>query len=52
MWKLGMSEQKLGHADKAKDWFAKLAQRFPESPAAHRLPQVRGPTSQSPDTTR
>jgi tol-pal system protein YbgF len=50
--KLGMAEQKLGHGDKARAWFERLAQRFPESAAAHRLPQSRASDVQSPDATR
>jgi tol-pal system protein YbgF len=51
MLKLGMAEQKLGHADKARGWFDRLTQRFPDSAAAHRVPQTRPADAPSPDTT-
>ncbi|MGA2448297.1 MAG: tol-pal system protein YbgF [Polyangiaceae bacterium] len=51
MLKLGMAEQKLGHADRARAWFARLAQRFPESTAAHRLPPTRAADVPLPDAT-
>jgi tol-pal system protein YbgF len=50
--KLGMAEQKLGHADKSRTWFEQLVQRFPESAPAHRVPPSRTPDVRSPDTTR
>ncbi len=50
--KLGMAEQKLGHADKAKDWFERLSQRFPDSAAARHLRQLHASEVQSPATSR
>lgn len=50
--KLGMAEQKLGHADKSRTWFQQLVQRFPESAPAHRVSPSRTPDVRSPDTTR
>jgi tol-pal system protein YbgF len=37
--KLGIVEDKLGHADKSRGYFDKLAQDFPKSEAARRIPQ-------------
>jgi tol-pal system protein YbgF len=38
--KLGMSQQKLGNPTKAKEYFDRLAQTYPQSDAAHRIPPV------------
>jgi tol-pal system protein YbgF len=39
--KLGMSRMKLGDPGKAKEIFDRLAQTYPQSDAAHRIPTVR-----------
>jgi len=40
MLKLGVSHQKLGNPAKAKEVFDRLAQTYPQSDAAHRIPPV------------
>lgn len=53
--KLGLSQVKLGNPAKAKEAFDRLAQTYPQSDAAHRIPPVtvpsatpRGPASEEP----
>jgi tol-pal system protein YbgF len=43
--KLGMSRMKLGDPVKAKEIFDRLAQSYPQSDAAHRIPTVRVPAT-------
>jgi tol-pal system protein YbgF len=43
--KLGMSRMKLGDPAKAKEIFDRLAQTYPQSDAAHRIPTVRVPAT-------
>jgi tol-pal system protein YbgF len=38
--KLGITQQKLGNPYKAKEYFDRLAQTYPQSAAAHRIPPV------------
>ena len=40
--KLGICQQKLGNADKAKTYFDKLAKEYPRSDAARRIPSADG----------
>ena len=40
--KLGICQQKLGNADKAKSYFDKLAKEYPRSDAARRIPSADG----------
>jgi tol-pal system protein YbgF len=43
--KLGMSRMKLGDPVKAKEYFDRLAQTYPQSDAARRIPTVRAPAT-------
>jgi tol-pal system protein YbgF len=43
--KLGMSRMKLGDPAKAKEYFDRLAQTYPQSDAARRIPTVRAPAT-------
>ena len=43
--KLGLSRMKLGDPGKAKEIFDRLAQTYPQSDAAHRIPTVRVPAT-------
>ncbi|HEX8793545.1 MAG TPA: tol-pal system protein YbgF [Polyangiaceae bacterium] len=46
--KLGMSQQKLGNPLKAKEYFDRLAQAYPQSAAARHIPPVTVPAAQGP----
>jgi tol-pal system protein YbgF len=48
MLKLGMSHQKLGSPEKAKEVFDRLAAQYPQSQAAHRIPPVTASAATSP----
>jgi tol-pal system protein YbgF len=46
--KLGMSQQKLGNPMKAREYYDRLAQSYPQSDAAHRIPPVTVPATTPP----
>jgi tol-pal system protein YbgF len=46
--KLGLCAQKLGDPAKAKAYFERLAQQYPQSEAARRIPSASAPTSPPP----
>jgi tol-pal system protein YbgF len=55
MLKLGICDQKLGNPMRAKGWFDRLAQQYPQSEAARRIPAIdvpavapSGPASEAP----
>jgi tol-pal system protein YbgF len=46
--KLGMAQQKLGNPVKAREYYDRLAQSYPQSDAAHRIPPVTVPATTPP----
>ena len=46
--KLAMSHQRLGNSAKAKECLDRLAQQFPDSEAAHRIPPASSPAANPP----
>jgi tol-pal system protein YbgF len=50
--KLGMAQQKLGNAAKAKECFDRLLQLYPQSEAARRVPSTPSPRGPAPEDLR